>query len=192
MLRHYKTDWWGERVSAWDDEDLADTEPLAEPLGAALECALDRRVAVVNPFGAVLPQNKRGDGLHVGARPSLLAARAGDHRESRARDVRLETMHEEQLRSQKDDVGAQERLRRRRRRGRRRQATDEPTWIASLKHARAGRWIAQRFFSAKTNDAGEVTNFGVYLVAGRAAGIYARVQKGPTDASALSVPILVR
>jgi len=28
-------------------------------------------------------------------------------------------------------------------------------------------------------------------VEGRAAGIYARVQKGPTDASALSVPVLV-
>ena len=192
MLRHYKTDWWGERVSAWDDEDLADTEPLAEPLGAALECALDRRVSVVNPFGSVLPQNKRSMAFmweHV-------------HRFSpRAQAViekyvpvssRLETMHEEQLRSQKDawvlksDYGAE---------GEEvvvGKATDEPTWIASLKHARAGHWIAQRFFSAKTNEAGEVTNFGVYLVAGRAAGIYARVQKGPTDADALSVPVLVR
>ena len=92
-------------------------------------------------------------------------------------------MHEEQLRAQKDawvlksDYGEE--------------VVAEPTWIASLKHARAGHWIAQRFFSAKTNSEGEVTNFGVYLVAGRAAGIYARVQKGPTDASALSVPVLV-
>ena len=192
MLRHYKTDWWGERVSAWDDEDLADTEPLAEPLGAALECALERRVSIVNPFGSVLPQNKRSMAFmweHV-------------HRFSpRAQAIiekyvpvssRLETMHEEQLRTQKDawvlksDYGAE---------GEEvvvGKVTDEPTWNASLAHARAGHWIAQRFFSAKTSSEGEVTNFGVYLVAGRAAGIYARVQKGPTDADALSVPVLVR
>jgi len=192
MLRHYKTDWWGERVSAWDDEDLADTEPLAEPLGAALECALDRRVSVVNPFGSVLPQNKRSMAFmweHV----HRLSPRAQSIVEKYVPVTsRLETMHEEQLRSQKDawvlksDYGAE---------GEEvvvGKATDEPTWIESLKHARAGHWIAQRFFDAKTNDAGEVTNFGVYLVAGRVAGIYARVQKGPTDSDALSVPVLVR
>ena len=26
MLRHYKTDWWGERASAWDDEDIPDAD----------------------------------------------------------------------------------------------------------------------------------------------------------------------
>ena len=32
ILRHYKTDGWGERASAWDDETLADPLPLAGPL----------------------------------------------------------------------------------------------------------------------------------------------------------------
>jgi glutathionylspermidine synthase len=191
ILRHYKTDWWGERVSAWDDEDLADTEPLAEPLGAALECALERRVSIVNPFGSVLPQNKRSMAFmweHV--------HRFSPHAQAIIEKYvpvsqRLETMHQEQLRAQKDawvlksDYGAE---------GEEvvvGRATDEPTWIASLAHARTGHWIAQRFFSAKTNATGEITNFGVYLVAGRAAGIYARVQTGPTDSAALSVPVLV-
>src|SRR5262249_53251663 len=59
MLRHYKTDWWGERSSVWDNEGIPDAEPLEKPLRAALASLLERRAAVVNPFGAVLPQNKR-------------------------------------------------------------------------------------------------------------------------------------
>ena len=55
----------------------------------------------------------------------------------------------------------------------------------------SGDWIAQRYFEAETNERAEITNFGVYLVAGRAAGVYARVQSGPTDSGALSVPVLV-
>ncbi len=69
--------------------------------------------------------------------------------------------------------------------------TDAPTWDASLEHARRGHWIAQRYFHARTTERGESTNYGVYLVAGRASGIYARIQAGPTDARALSVPVLV-
>lgn len=192
MIRHYKTDWWGERVSAWDDEELADTEPLSEPLGATLECALERRISIVNPFGSVLPQNKR----------SMAFMWEHIHRFSqRAQSLiekyvpvtsRFETMHHEQLRAQKDawvlksDYGAEGdevvvgRF------------TDGATWQASLDHARKGHWIAQRFFDARVDERGEITNFGVYLVAGRAAGVYARAQTGPTDAEALSVPVLVK
>ena len=192
MIRHYRTDWWGERVSAWDDEDLADTEPLEGPLGAALECALDRRVVVVNPFGAVVPQNKRAMAFmweHI-------------HRFSpRAQSIiekyvpvtsRAESVHQEQLRAQKDqwvlksDYGAE---------GEEvvvGKFTSQEIWLASIDHARKGHWVAQRFFEARASDGGEITNYGVYVIAGRAAGVYARAQKGATDASALSVPVLVK
>jgi len=192
MIRHYKTDWWGERVSAWDDEDLADQEPLSGPLGAALECAIDRRLVVVNPFGAVLPQNKRAMAFmweHI----HRFTPRAQSIIEKYVPVTsRAETIHQEQLRAQreqwvlKSDYGAE---------GEEvvvGKFTDEATWQASIDHARKGHWVAQRFFEARANEAGEITNFGVYVVAGRAAGIYARVQRGATDASALSVPVLVR
>ena len=69
--------------------------------------------------------------------------------------------------------------------------TDE-IWKASLAHARPGRWVAQRFFQAKAiDDAGSIVNHGVFLVAGQACGLYARVQVGPTDDHALSAPVLV-
>ncbi len=192
MIRHYKTDWWGERVSAWDDEDLADTEPLSGPLGAALECALDRRVTVVNPFGSVLPQNKRAMAFmweHI----HRFTPRAQSIIERHVPVTsRAETIHQEQLRAQKDawvlksDYGAE---------GEEvvvGKFTDTATWNASIDHARKGHWIAQRFFTARESADGEITNYGVYVVAGRAAGVYARVQKGATDASALSVPLLVK
>lgn len=191
LVRHYKTDWWGERQSVWDDEVLPDPRPLEEPLATVFAGMLDRRVAVVNPFGAVLPQNKRSMAFmweHI--------HRFSPHsQEIIQRHVpvtsRLETMHEEQLLVEKrdwvlkSDYGAE---------GGEvivgRHATDEE-WQLTLKHARPGRWIAQRYFQAEEDDLGESVNYGVYLVAGEATGLYARVQAGPTDDSALSAATLV-
>jgi glutathionylspermidine synthase len=192
MIRHYKTDWWGERVTAWDDAVIADTEPLEAPLKATLESSVSGRCSVVNPFGAVVPQNKRSMGFmweHI-------------HRFSpRAQEIiqrhipvtsRLETMHTEQLLAQrqewvlKSDYGAE---------GEEvivgRRVTEE-IWRASLAHARQGHWVAQRYFAAHANERGETVNYGIYLVAGEAAGIYARVNEGPTDGTAVSAPALVR
>ncbi len=192
MLRHYKTDWWGERIAVWDDSEIPDKEPLAEPLEAALGSAVEGECAVINPFGAVLPQNKRAMAFmweHI-------------HRFSpHAADViqryipvtsRLETMHHEQLLAQreewvlKSDYGAEgdEVIVGR--------AVTDDVWRASLALARKGRWIAQRYFKAHTNELGESVNYGIYIVAGEAAGIYARIQDAPTDDQAVSAPALVR
>jgi glutathionylspermidine synthase len=191
VLRHYKTDWWSERSAAWDDDPILDARALEEPLAAVFAAMLARKVVVVNPFGAVLPQNKRmmafmWEHLH----------RFSPH----AQDViqkyvpvssRLENVHEEQLLVEKrdwvikSDYGAE---------GDEviigRDATDEE-WRLTLQHARPGRWIAQRYFAAEENELGEAVNYGVFLVAGEASGLYARVQAGPTDDRALSAPALI-
>jgi glutathionylspermidine synthase len=191
VLRHYKTDWWSERASAWDDDPILDARALEEPLSALFAAMLARRVVVVNPFGAVLPQNKRmmafmWEHLH----------RFSPH----AQDViqrnvpvsaRLENVHEEQLRVEKkdwvikSDYGAE---------GDEviigRHATDDE-WRLTLQHARPGRWIAQRYFQAEEDARGESVNYGVFLVAGEASGLYARVQAGPTDDRAVSAPVLI-
>lgn len=192
MVRHYKTDWWGERSSAWDDEGIPDEDPLVDPLRAAISGLLERKAAIVNPFGAVIPQNKR----------SMAFMWEQIHRFSpRAQEViarhipvshRLEAMPRDRLFAEredwvmKSDYGAE---------GEEvilgRTVTDE-VWQARITHAREGRWIAQRYFAARTNAAGEAVNHGVYLVAGEASGLYARVQAGPTDDHALSAPILVQ
>lgn len=192
VLRHYKTDWWGERASVWDDDIVPDTEPLAAPLQALLVGMATGHATVVNPFGAVLPQNKRAmaffwEQLH----------RFSPHAQEVIQKyipvtARLETMHEEQLKAQrgdwvlKSDYGAEgdEVIVGRH--------VPEEIWNASILHARPGRWIAQRFFEATPVDAaGSIVNHGVFLVAGEACGLYARVQVGPTDDRALSAPVLV-
>jgi hypothetical protein len=56
-----------------------------------------------------------------------------------------------------------------------------PSRAFSIDKARPGRWIAQRYFEARLDAAGEATNLGVFLIAGQAAGFYARVSPGATD-----------
>ena len=191
LVRHYKTDWWTERGSVWRDETIPDAAPLTEALAAALGASVDRKTAVLNPFGAVLPQNKRAMAFmweHV-------------HRFSPAAQSviarivpftsRLESLHPEQVRVQreqwvlKSDYGAEgdEVVVGR--------AVTQAEWERCLALARPGRWIAQRYFEAELGAGGETINYGVFVVAGEAVGLYVRAQPGATDVHALSVPVLV-
>ena len=196
ILRHYKTDGWGERASAWDDETLPDALPLARPLEVALRASVEGQTAIINPFGAVVPQNKRVMAFmweHVhrfSTRGRALIERYVPW------TSRLETLHPERLLADragwvlKSDYGAEgdevvigcE--------------TDDATWAASLAHARPGRWVAQRWFEAladgRPGAAGQPLNYGVFVVGGEACGLYVRRQAGATDDHAVSVPVLVR
>lgn len=191
LLRHYKTDWWSERASAWDDEEVLDKAPLATALHATLSAQADGGTAILNPFGAVVAQNKRTMALmweHI-------------HRFSlRSQDIiqswipvtmRLESVHPEMLRARRQDwvlksdygaegeevvIGA---------------LVTEAVWTESLAHARRGRWVAQRYFEADRDEQGRTTNFGVYLIAGEPAGLYARRGPPGTDTTALSTPVLL-
>ena len=191
VIRHYKTDWWGERESAWLDEALPDPAPLDQPLAAVMKALHDGTCAVLNPFGAVVPQNKRAmafmwEHIHRFSRRAQ-----GIIRELVPHSRRLEAIHLEQVIAQKDqwvlksDYGAE---------GDEvvigKQCTPEE-WKNALSLARPSRWIVQQYFEAETNAAGETVNYGVFVIAGEAAGLYARVQKGATDEHALSAPLLV-
>ena len=69
--------------------------------------------------------------------------------------------------------------------------TTDETWAESLRQAAPGRWVVQRYFQANTLPGGETINHGVFLVAGKACGLYARIQQGATDTGAISAPVLV-
>ncbi len=195
ILRHYKTDGWGERVSAWDDETLPDALPLAEPLGFALRASLENKTAIINPFGAVVPQNKRTMAF-MWERIHRFSTRARGFIERYVPYTsRLETVHHERLLADREGwvlksdygaegdeviIGCQ---------------TTDAVWAETVKHARPGRWVAQRYFEALgagPEQGAAPVNYGVYLVAGEAAGLYVRKQAGATDDHAISVPALVR
>jgi glutathionylspermidine synthase len=193
LVRHYKTDWWGERVPAWrDGEPFDDPLPLAGPLAAALGAAARGRCAIVNPFGSVLTQNKRAMAFMWEEIDRLSPAARAIVREYVPQTLRLDAVFEEQLcfeREQwvlKSDYGCEGdeviigKL------------TTPEVWRASVRLAIPGRWIAQRYFETATDADGKTVNHGVYVVAGQAAGHYARVHEGATDIAALSAPVLVR
>ncbi len=191
VLRHYKSDWFAERQSVWTDETLGDAAPLTEPLRALLTAQHRRRCVVVNPFGAVAAQNKRlmafcWERIH---RFSVSSQQAIQRLIPYT--ARLETMHEMQLRADKDrwviksNYGAEgdEVIIGR--------FTDVSTWEETIAKARPGCFIVQRYFQPKADAAGIVQNHGVFVVGGEACGIYTRRDGGFTDASALSVPTMV-
>ncbi|WNG46064.1 glutathionylspermidine synthase family protein [Archangium minus] len=192
LLRHYKTDWWGERMPVWDDEEpFEDMVPLAGPLSAVLQSCLEGRCVVVNPFGAVLTQNKRSMAFMWEHHERFSPRARATIRAHIPYTVRMETLPIEELARDreawvlKSDYGAEGdevlvgRL------------TPQQEWNAALVHAVPGRWVAQRYFAAEESAGGETINHGVYVIAGEAAGLYIRVQRGATDTSALSVPVLV-
>lgn len=192
VLRHYKTDWWGERLPIFDDEPpLPDREPLAVPLLHLLGAAVDRRTAVLNPFGAVLTQNKRALALLWERLASFAPEMQAAIRRCVPFTARLETVREELWHARADwvlkpdygneggdvVVGA---------------AVGQDEWEATLAHAIATRWVAQRNLAPRPGQDGELENLGVYLLGGAPAGVYARVHHAAvTDAGARTAPVFV-
>lgn len=186
VVRHYKTDWWGERLPVWRDEaPPPDAAPLAQQLAVLMQGGWAGKTVTLNPLGAALPQNKRFYAVLwqvLRDHPELLSAEA----RTAIRDYvpptwRLEDVPPEQLvREQsawvlKSDYGCE---------------GDEVvlgcqvsavTWANALAQAVPGRWIAQQRFDASLDPQGAQTNFGVYLIAGQAAGLLARRSPAATD-----------
>jgi hypothetical protein len=135
---------------------------------------------VVNPFGAVLPQNKRAMAFMWEHIHRFSPQSQQDHRSPDPVHRRLEALHPEMLLA-RARLGAQERLRGRGRRGDPRPRRHDEIWAASLAHARRGRWVAQRYFHARLRPGGDVANYGVFVIAGEAAGLYLRTHRGKTD-----------
>lgn len=192
VVRHYKSDWFGERLPVRDDESpAADCAPLAAPLLHLLTAQVEGRTATVNPFGAVLTQNKRTLAFCWERIATFSPAAQAAIRRYLPFTVRLETVRDDLWHARerwvlKSDYGCEgdevvlgpE--------------VDQATWEDALAHAISQRWIAQRWFAAERDAAGEVTNHGIYLIGGAPAGILARVHgAGPTDATARTAPVLV-
>jgi glutathionylspermidine synthase len=192
IWRHYKTDWWGERRTVWRSEDgYADDVPLVRPLALLAGAIARGRCAVVNPFGAVLTQNKRTMALLWEEIDRFaLWARAAIRRYLPF-TARLEALPVARLRREKEAwvlksdygcegeevvIGAE---------------TSDAEWARVLDDAIPTRWIAQRRFVPRADAAGRIANYGVYVVGGQAAGIFTRLQAGHTDRAALCAPTMV-
>lgn len=195
VIRHYKTDWWGERELVWVNQTpFADPDPLDRELLLLLEAENEARVTVVNPFGAIILQNKLAMAL-MWERLELFSPEARQWIEEYIPETRRVTsLDPHQLNREewvlKSDYGCE---------------GDSVVcgafvkpqhWQLALTTMIPKHWVAQRFFEVAPIEGGEnadvlLPNYGVYLLGGRAAGFFTRLSKKATDYSAVTSPTYI-
>jgi glutathionylspermidine synthase len=192
ILRHYKTDWWGERLPVWDDApEYPDPLPLDGPLGALLSAEMAGTVTVVNPFGSVVTQNKLSLAFFWEEQRRFSASAQKWIRRYIPETRRLSSLSLSQLREEreewvlKSDYGCE---------GRETVCgafVSEEEWNKALDHALPEHFVAQRFFHVAADEKGRLANFGVYVFGGSACGFFTRLSHQSTEYTALTVPTFV-
>ena len=193
LIRHYKTDWWGEREPIlYNDEEYLDPEPLDDPLRIILGADVDGVVAIVNPFGSILAQNKATLALLHTLKGELSAKAASAISNYIPYSVRLTDVDIDELKNNrtkwvlKSDFGCE---------------GDEvmigplaeqTEWEKILDDIIPERWIAQEFFEAAEDDLGNVPNYGLFLIGGRSRAIFTRFSSTSTDYRAVTAPTFVQ
>lgn len=190
MIRHYKTDWWGERIPVWlDAEEFNDPDPLDPQILHVLEAEGANRLAVVNPFGSVVTQNKLSMAL-LWERIDLFSEESqATIRAYLPPTWRLDAVAETGLKREewvlKSDYGCE---------GDEvvigRDVTDE-IWDLSFEQATPNRWIVQEFFDAAPTIDGMIPNYGVYLIGGETSGIFTRLSAQATDYTSVVAPTFI-
>lgn len=187
IIRHYKTDWWAERETIWQGQaPFPDPYPLDAQLLPLLEAERRREVTVVNPFGAVLTQNKKALAL-MWERKDLFSREAQLWIEAYIPETRrfisaeaVDLKQEEWvLKSvygcEGDSVICGPFVKSR-------------DWQVALRKIEGRHWVAQRFFEVEPTLDGLLPNYGVYVMGGRAAGFYTRLSAQSTDYTAIAAP----
>jgi len=190
IVRHYKTDWWGERWPVWyDEEDYPDPDPLDVQLQALLRADMENRVTIINPFGAALTQNKltmaffwKMKNLFSPVAQNAIAQYIPET--YRLKDVVANALNKEAwvLKSDYGCEGAEVIIGK---------YCTEEIWRESLAQAIPERWIVQKYFEAEPIEGDLIPNYGVYLIAGKAAGIYTRLSNQATDYTSLSAATFI-
>jgi hypothetical protein len=192
VIRHYKTDWWGERQVVWRHAaPYPDAEPLAGPLRLLLAAEYAGQVTVVNPFGAVLSQNKLTLAFLWEEQRRFSAAAQRWIRRYIPATYRLTQIAPAQLRAQQQDWVLKSAY----------GCEGEETicgpyvsaceWQEALEGMAPEFWVCQHFFQALPEAHGALPNYGVYLIGGRSAGFFTRLSCTATDAYAVTTPTFV-
>lgn len=191
IIRHYKTDWWGERELIWTDQvEYWDPDPLVSELSMVLEAEHNGQVAIVNPFGSVITQNKKSMAL-MWERKDLFSDVAQQYIESYIPETyRFATMDFTELVKDQwvlksvygcegDSVICGP-------------FVSQDIWNKSIISAVPHQWVVQKFFDVLSVENDLLPNYGIYLVAGRTSGIYSRLSAKGTDYNAVTAPTFIR
>ena len=175
ILRHYKTDWWGERVQGRTDEaPYLDPEPLEQTLWL-MEAEQHGKLVVANPFGAILAQDKRSMAFFWEEIDRFSAESQETIREFVPETYLLATVGKDRAKREradwvlKSDFGCE---------GEEVVVGDlvgPVTWATEIDGAIGGRWVLQRRFHPRDIDGKGLANYGVYIVGGEPAALYVRL-----------------
>jgi glutathionylspermidine synthase len=192
ILRHYKTDWWGERTPVWADApEFPDPLPLDGPLTALLGAEAENVVTVVNPFGSIVTQNKLSLAFFWEEQGRFSKVARGWIRRYVPETRRMSKLSPERLRAEreewvlKSDYGCEG------------QETvcgpfvSQEVWEKAIEQALPERFVAQKFFRAAADAEGRLANFGVYVLGGTACGFFTRLSRKSTEYAALTVPTFI-
>lgn len=192
VVRHYKTDWWGERLPVWKDAAAyLDPEPLDAPLGALLSAEMNDEVTVVNPFGSVVTQNKLSLAFFWEEQLRFSPRARRWIRQYIPETYRMSGLPMERLRGEKElwvlksDYGCE---------GAETVCgpfVSDEAWARAVELAVPEHFVAQRFFHAAPDARGMIPNYGVYLLAGAAAGFFTRLSRQSTGYTSVTVPTFV-
>jgi glutathionylspermidine synthase len=192
IVRHYKTDWWGERAPVWKDApDYPDPDPLYDALGALLSAELSGEVTVVNPFGSVVTQNKLSLAFFWEEQQRFSRRARSWIRKYIPETFRMTSVDISRLRAEQDgwviksDYGCEGG-----------ETVCGPfvsgdVWRKALEQARGEQFVAQRFFRVGADGEGRLANYGVYLLGGSACGFFTRLSRQSTGYGAVTVPTFV-
>jgi glutathionylspermidine synthase len=190
LFRHYKTDWWGERLNIWiDEEEVPDPEPLDYQLRIILDASLTGNLVIINPFGSVLTQNKLSlsffwENMELFSKESINTIKEYIP-ETYKLSNRINSENSKNDWVLKSDYGCE---------------GDEviigpyvsdDIWKESLEKAIPEHWILQKFFNAKKNKDGLISNYGIYLIGGKPSGIFTRLSNGGTDYHAITAATFI-
>lgn len=192
IVRHYKTDWWGERIPVWKDAPgYPDPDPLYGELGTLISAELNGEVTVVNPFGSVVTQNKLSLAFFWEEQERFPPRARAWIRNYIPETFRMTSFDLRRLRDEqggwviKSSYGCEG------------EETvcgpfvSEETWQKTIEQARAEHFVVQRFFQVRAEEGGRLANYGVYLLGGSACGFFTRLSRQSTGYAAVTVPTFV-
>lgn len=192
LIRHYKTDWWGERQVVWEDAaPYPDAEPLDTQLRLLLAAEYARRVTVVNPFGAVLSQNKLSLAFMWEAQQHFSPLARRWIRRYIPQTYRFSQIPRTELLAHREDWVLKSAY------GCEGEETlcgpfvSPDLWQEAVMKALPSLWVCQRFFHVMPEPQGVLANYGVYIIGGRSAGFFTRLAPTATTTDAVTAPTYI-
>ncbi len=194
VVRHYKTDWWSERKTVWRDQPpYQDSDALEVPLTAILQAEWEGNLCIMNPFGSVITQNKLTLAFMWEHLDKFSSRSQGFVRKYIPETYRLKKMVKKNpmkddwvLKSDYGCEGSEVVVGK---------FVTDAEWKKALELAIEEHWVIQRFFEAKKmKREGEswTPNYGVYVIGGKACGIYTRLSYESTDCESLTAATFIR